>query len=69
MDQGLGRISQGLDQGLGRINQGLAPSGGPGAQPPAETVVSNRSRPSFAPQPQDQGLGRISQGSKLQCRK
>ena len=45
MDQGLGRISQGLDQGLGRISQGLAPSGGPGAQPPAETVNSNRPRP------------------------
>ena len=80
MDQKLGRISQGLDQGLGRISQGLAPSGGPGAQPPAETVNSNRPRPSLAPQPQDQGLGRISQGlapgpgrisqgSKLQCRK
>ena len=41
-DQGLGRISQGLDQGLGRISQGLAPSGGPGAQPPAETVNSKR---------------------------
>ena len=66
MDQGLGRTSQGLDQGLGRISQGLAPSGGPGAQPPAETVNSNRPRPSLAPQPQNQGLGWISLESR--CR-
>jgi len=57
MDQGLGRISQGLDQGLGRISQGLAPSGGPGAQPLAETVNSNRPRPSLAPSAPGSGAG------------
>ncbi len=46
MDQGLGRISQGLDQGEGRSGQGGNPGGRAGGRTPAETVNSNRPRPS-----------------------